>query len=79
MEDSKSIALLDVIPIYHYDFVNQQGRSIKTTKFIASFSNHQFANIDGTSELLNDQILYHKINCNAQFDGKKWVLLKIVK
>lgn len=79
MEDSKSIALLDVIPIYHYDFVNQQGRAIKTTKYIASFSNNQFANIEGTSELLNDQILYHKICANAQYDGKKWILLKIVK
>lgn len=79
MNDTKLFALLDVIPIYHYDFVNQQGRAIKTTKFIASFSNHQFVNIEGTSELLNDQILYHKINVNAQYDGKKWVLLKIVK
>lgn len=79
MNDTKLFALLDVIPIYHYDFVNQQGRAIKTTKYIASFSNHQFVIIEGTSELLNDQILYHKINVNAQYDGKKWVLLKIVK
>lgn len=78
MED-KHFALLDVIPIYHYDFVNQQGRAIKTTKFLASFSNNQFVSIEGTSDLLNDQILYHKICANAQFDGKKWVILKIVK
>lgn len=79
MDDSKLFALLDVIPIYHYDFVNQQGRAIKTTKFIASFSNHQFVCIEGSSNLLNDQVLYHKINCNAEYDGKKWILLKIVK
>lgn len=79
MEDTKLFALLDVIPICHYDFVNKEGRSIKTTKFIATLSNHQFVCIEGNSELLNDQILYHKINCNAQFIGKKWVLLKIVK
>lgn len=79
MNDSKLFAVLDVIPIYHYDFVNQQGRAIKTTKYIATFSNHQFVTIEGTSEILNDQVLYHKICCNAEYDGKKWILLKIVK
>ena len=79
MEDSKLFALLDVIPICHFDFVNKEGRSIKTTKYVATFSNNQFVNIEGNSELLNDQVLYHKICAQAQFVGKKWILLKIVK
>lgn len=62
-----------VVSVFHYDFVNQQGKHIKTTKFLASI--HDFT-VEGTSEKLNDDPLFIKKPHNIYYDGKKWCIVK---
>lgn len=67
-------------PIYHYDFVNQQGRAIRTTKYIGYFAqlNKDYF-IEGTTDMLNDFPLYMKADCKGYYDGKKWVICYVPK
>lgn len=70
---------INVLPIYHYDFVNQQGRAIRTTKYIGTIPKLKDYFIEGTTDLLNDSTLFYNYNCKGYYDGKKWVICQVPK
>lgn len=65
----KDTLTCDAIIVYHYDFVNKEGRQVKSSKLLVNIKGlPTYINAKGFSE----KKIYSAFVVDVYYDGKQW-------